>query len=396
MICEPKHCTGCGACANCCPTGCITMQPDEKGFLYPQIDETACIQCNLCRKTCPALAADGLYHAPNERCYAAFNQDEQIRKISSSGGVFSAVADLIFQQDGIVFGAAFDEHFKVLHRYADRQTGVAAFRGSKYLQSEIGNSYQDCKQFLDQGRQVVFTGTPCQIAGLRKYLKKEYPNLLTIDFLCHGVPSYAVVRKYLDDFEKKYKSKIVSFSFRDKEHGHQWAHSCAVKATLQNGKTVASKYETLYFWKSFLDNIYLRDCCYDCQYTGIRRVSDLTIGDFWGIGEEIPFAYSTADGVSFLMINTERGQRCIEKCRLTIQQRTLEEAVKNNLTLQTSFPASANRERFFQNYKTTNFYKLVTSFHKKDMMIWHIKIFVNNLLGDKIYRALKKISGRKL
>ena len=192
IICERNVCTGCGACAGVCPKHCIFMEADAEGFLYPRIDTDACIGCGLCERTCPASAektADSLKQA-----YAAYHRNQDIRQSSSSGGVFTAIAQYVIQQNGIVFGARLDETMGVIHGYADTVEGLSAFRGSKYVQSEIGDAYRQAKEFLKQGRLVLFSGTPCQIGGLRSYLGKPYGNLICQDIICHGVPKKYISR----------------------------------------------------------------------------------------------------------------------------------------------------------------------------------------------------------
>ena len=194
---EKAFCCGCNACVQRCPKQCISMHEDEEGFLYPRVDKTICIECGLCEKVCPVINQN----EPRKplKVYAAYNKDEKIRRESSSGGVFTAIAEQVIDEGGIVFGACFDENWEVKHDYTETKEGLKAFRGSKYVQSRIKDNYQKAEHYLKEGRKVLFSGTPCQIAGLKKYLCKEYENLLTVDFICHGVPSPKVWRMYLNE-----------------------------------------------------------------------------------------------------------------------------------------------------------------------------------------------------
>lgn len=229
-----KDCCGCHACVSVCAKHCITMQTDSEGFLYPVVDKDSCTDCGLCEKVCPVIHQS----APvgPQATYIAINRDEGIRLQSSSGGIFSLLAEKIISEGGVVFGARFDENWDVVHAWTDTIEGIAPFRSSKYVQSRIGNTYREARAFLQQGRKVLFSGTPCQIAGLKKYLRKEYDNLLTVDFICHGVPSAGVWQRYLSELREELRAErgvgkntvplsmdelpvITGISFRDKTNG---------------------------------------------------------------------------------------------------------------------------------------------------------------------------------
>lgn len=195
---DKKECCGCSACVQRCPKQCIVMKEDEEGFLYPVVDKEVCIDCGLCEQVCPVLRQRE-EREPLE-VYAAFNKNEEVRMQSSSGGIFTALAEPIIKEGGVVFGARFNEDWEVVHDYVETVEGLSAFRGSKYVQSRIGCTFSQAEQFLKQGRKVLFSGTPCQIAGLKLFLRKEYENLLSVDFICHGVPSPGVWRQYLNEF----------------------------------------------------------------------------------------------------------------------------------------------------------------------------------------------------
>ena len=210
------QCTGCAACANACSMGCITMRKDRDGFLVPKIDKETCVGCHKCEKVCPIVSLIEVKSDVDPKVYAAINKDENIRKKSSSGGVFYALAKWVVENDGVVFGAAF-EGYHLKHQYAETMGDVEKMMGSKYIQSEIGDSYKEVKQFLKDGRWVLFTGTPCQVAGLRRYLGKDYEKLLTVDLLCHGVPSPAIWENYMERKLLALKAKdVTNIRFRTK------------------------------------------------------------------------------------------------------------------------------------------------------------------------------------
>ena len=212
-IIDKKNCCGCNACVQHCPKSCITMQEDGEGFLYPIVDQEVCIDCGLCQKVCPVLN-QGEERKPLQ-VYAANNPNEEVRMQSSSGGVFTLLAETIIQEGGVVFGVRFNDDWEVIHDYTETKEGLAAFRGSKYVQSRIGESYCQVERFLKKGRKVLFTGTPCQIAGLNLFLRKEYDNLLTVDFICHGVPSPGVWKSYLEELialKGNQKNSVLSHS----------------------------------------------------------------------------------------------------------------------------------------------------------------------------------------
>lgn len=327
-------CCGCEACAQCCPKQCITMFEDSEGFLYPQVDKSSCIDCGLCEKVCPVIHQD----EPTEplSSYIAINPNEEIRLKSSSGGIFTLLAEKIIAEGGVVFGARFDKNWDVVHAWTDTMEGFAPFRGSKYVQSRIGNTYNETKEFLQQGRKVLFSGTPCQIAGLKKYLRKEYENLLTVDFICHGVPSPGVWSRYLSEFRDSLRAErgdgkntvsssidelpvITGISFRDKSKGWKkygfHLRYAASKAAQNSVSTSVIKDEEFLqpytensFMQGFLADIYLRPSCYDCPAKSGKSGSDISIADAWGM-EHFAGQYDDDKGACYVLINTERG-RC--------------------------------------------------------------------------------------
>lgn len=318
----PKYCTGCASCMNICSQRCIQMIEDEEGFVYPQIDEAKCIRCGACERVCAVI---------HQKCsrnpvkvYVAKNTNEKVRMESSSGGIFTSIAEQILSEGGIVFGAKFNEQWEVVHDYTETIEGLAAFRGSKYVQSRIGNTYQQARFFLNKGRKVLFTGTPCQILGLKNFLGREYENLLTVDFVCHGVPSLKVWRHYLRDVlscreEKKdltlsyQNSKEVimeKIEFRSKSTGWKnYSFALTFKERIANGKQDLVVFSSIAwensFMKGFLSDLYLRPSCYHCFVKGFRSQSEMTIADAWGIEHYLP-QWNDDKGASLLCMFNEK------------------------------------------------------------------------------------------
>ena len=280
-------CCGCHACAQICPQHCITMQPDAEGFLYPQIDETACIHCNLCEKVCPILQSLEEPKDKTPAAYAAINKDDDIRRQSSSGGVFTLLAEYILAQGGVVFGAAMaDDQRSVRHIAVETPEDLAALRGSKYLQSTIGNTYGEAKQALQAGRKVLFTGTPCQIEGLKSFLQgREYPNLYCMDVICHGVPSPLAWQTYVSEQETRAGVPARRTFFRHKKYG--WK-TFALLLEFSNNKAYECVLSKDAFMQAFLQNACLRPSCHACHFKKLNRVSDITVADYWGVQNQQP------------------------------------------------------------------------------------------------------------
>ena len=259
-----QDCCGCSACAQRCPKQCISMTEDDEGFLYPQVDSSKCVDCHLCEKVCPVINQDEARIPLN--VYAANNPDDNIRKESSSGGVFTMLAENTIEQGGVVFGACWDKEWNVKHDYVDKISDLQKFRSSKYLQSVIDDNYLKAEQFLKTGRKVMFSGTPCQVAGLKLFLRKEYENLLTLEIACHGVPSPKVWHNYLTELIDLNKISIIkSINFRDKKYGWNSYHFSATYIN-KNGKTVnmSMPHGDNSFYRGFLNHLYVRPSCYQC------------------------------------------------------------------------------------------------------------------------------------
>lgn len=373
-ITDKKNCCGCSACVQRCPKQCIRLEEDTEGFLYPQVDEETCIKCGLCEKVCPILnQADKLSVL---EVLAVKNPDDEERMNSSSGGVFLPLAREVINQGGVVFGAVYDESWEVHHVYAEKIEDVYPMMGSKYLQSKIGNSFKDAERFLKQGREVLFVGSPCQIAGLRTYLRsKQYPNLLAVDFLCHGVPSPGVWRRYLAETYGGYDAKeqsrlqatagknsvllsslnatspIGDIKFRDKRESGWKKYRFVVRqksASKADQNTVLSS-DIHYmnpFMQGFLSDIYLRPSCYACKCKNGVNHSDMTIADFWGINQSAP-EFDDDKGVGLVLLNTEKGEEYFSRLPMDMMPSNLEKAHYYNGGFNEHTKAHPKRDQFF-------------------------------------------------
>lgn len=385
-ITSKEMCCGCAACEQRCPKSCIVMREDEEGFLYPQTDMSKCIDCGLCEKVCPVLNQSEkrkpLY------VYATKNKNPQIRLHSSSGGVFTHIAEQIIQNNGVVFGARFDENWAVKHDYTETLEGLAAMRGSKYVQSRIGSTYQQAKDFLEAGRLVLFSGTPCQIRGLKLFLAKEYDNLLTVDLICHGVPSPEIWRQYLHEIiatgggrhtnsELRTTSQITGINFRDKTTG--WQHF-SMRITLRR-KTGSGLPETADisrihykdpFFYCFLSHVMERYSCYACPAKELKSGSDITLGDFWGFRGTKDFPDDN-NGISLLLINTDQGSKYITGTLRSEQ--SYEKVIKQNPMITASLIKDPRRDTFYKAVAKSSLHRQ----SKKLRLINKIKRYANRL-----------------
>lgn len=344
-----NECCGCSACAEKCPQHCISMTSDCEGFVYPEIDLPNCTHCGLCEKKCPILNTKEPQSLSN--IYAAINKDEKIRKGSSSGGIFTMIAERIIEEGGVVFGAKFSNRWEVVHGYIESKEEIAMLRGSKYVQSKVEQSYQQVKAFLKQNRKVLFSGTPCQIAGLKAYLHKIYPNLITLDFICHGVPSPKVLNKYIDEKVDTRKS-IRSIQFRNKDEG--WKKFCFTLDFIPSYSKTPPIHEASLendFLKGFIHNLYLRPSCHTCHFKSFRSGSDITLADAWGIQYYRP-EIDDDKGISLVIPLTPIGVDVIQSIRNDSNSHFIEidkEIIEiHNPGAYHSAKVHKNRKKFFQ------------------------------------------------
>lgn len=356
-----NKCCGCTACASICPKQCITMREDKEGFLYPVVNSSRCIDCNLCKKICPELYPKEMRKPLN--VYATKHKDEQTRLASSSGGVFTLLAERIIDEGGVVFGARFNSNWNVIHDYTKTKKGLTAFRGSKYVQSYMGDCYQKVKFFLQQGRKVMFTGTPCQIAGLKNYLRKDYDNLLTVDVACHGVPSPKVWRMYLDEIARRVgknsvlshpiseKQEIKSINFRSKSTGwKKFSFALTLSKATADGKKNTVSLSSIFtenpYMNVFLSNLSLCPSCYACPAKSGKSGSDITIADFWGIEDVLP-NFDDDKGVSLVLSYSKKGIYWLNASNCEYIEVDYQDAQKTNPAISTSVTKPINRNFFF-------------------------------------------------
>lgn len=351
QISEKKDCCGCEGCYNVCPIKCISMEYDEEGFRFPSVDKEKCIKCNLCENVCPIINKS-TKNVEYIKGYAAMNTNDTARLKSSSGGVFSLLAQEIIDLGGIVVGVSMSPDCKVAqHIIVDSKENLELLLGSKYLQSNVGNSYQKIKNELNDEKIVLFSGTPCQVAALHSYLGKEYENLICIDLICHGVPSPGLWRKNVEYIENKIKAVLKNVNFRCKkeqinsEYGILYQNICYKPMD-----------EDLYF-RMFMKEYSLRLSCYDCKFKGISRISDITLGDFWGINDFCP-DMDDGKGVSLVVIQSTKGEELFNRIKhhLKIKKVNIEKVFeKHNEAMIKSSKLPIDREEFWKDYQVLSF-----------------------------------------
>lgn len=366
LMTDKDVCCGCSACAACCPVGAITMRPDGEGFIYPIIDKTKCVKCGLCNQGCPVL--NSASKRTPLQVHAAKAKDDSFRLGSSSGGIFSLLATNVISNGGLVFGAAFDaSDWHVCHCSAENEEQLAGLRGSKYVQSDIGNAYSSIAQALKIGREVMFTGTPCQIAGLKSYLGcgiVESGRLLLVDVACHAVPSPLAWKKYLEKRVcEAYKEKVDVFecvsriSFRSKDCG--WK-KYSVSLKFANGMEYLCTYSEDAFMRGFLAELYNRPSCHNCSFRKFKSGSDITIADYWGVSTKFP-EMDDDKGTSLILLNTDQGIRAWQaiECATEHLESDFGHAVKYNSALICSKSPHPHRDRFFSEVAGKDFDSVV-------------------------------------
>lgn len=374
-ITRKELCTGCSACINVCPQNCIYMKEDDEGFLYPVIDNDRCVDCKLCVTHCPCnrekkdIALDSIG-------YACYSKDNVLVQKSSSGGVFGVFARYFLSLDGSVYGAAWNEKFELQHMRIDKIEELDRLLKSKYVQSDIRKIYSDVKRDLDNDKYVLFSGTPCQIAGVLTYLGRENPKLFCVDFVCHGVPSPGIWKKYLEEIAEGRNIKAVDF--RSKREG--WKEY-ALSIKFDDGKCFYEKAGDNIYMQAFLKDMIVRPACSKCLCRGNGRQSDITIADYWGVWNVEPDMYNRK-GVSLVFVNSDKGKEKFSKIADFIKWKKtdIEEAVRYNSAVIYSSKQSPKREAFFEEYKNTegkNIVTLLTNYTKENTFIKWLKWFLS-------------------
>lgn len=359
-----NDCTGCNACYSACPVNAIKMEPDAEGFERPVIDWNICTRCNICEEVCPALTPYTNVNAGEPRVVAAWTKDAALRLNSTSGGVFSELAKKVIAGGGVVAGAKYTEDHAVEHCVINKEQDLPLLRQSKYLQSEMQHTYRVIEARLNAGFSVLFCGTPCHAAGLQMYLGKEYDNLIVCDFICRGVISPMVYKMYLRDLEMEYGATVDTIQFKNKSVG--WNQFCTY-IRFENGATYCkNRYDDSYMRGYLFYNLYLRPCCYECKFKMIPRIADISLGDFWGIGNMRPHLDENK-GTSVVLLNTQKGRSLFEvvKERLISEECTFAEALAGNQHILHSAKRPESRERFFIELKREASFLRVMKFYRK-------------------------------
>lgn len=426
-ITRKEDCVGCNACVQRCPKQCISMNEDEQGFIYPKVDVSKCIECGLCEKVCPVINQSD--PKTPYKVYAGWNTNDKIRLTSSSGGIFYALAKKIIDEGGVVFGAKFNDKWEVVHCHAETTNDIKAFQTSKYVQSSIGDTYLLTEKYLKQRRKVLYSGTSCQIAGLKRFLKKEYENLFTVDVICHGVPSPLIWRNYItllrnqiNQIQSHYNIDnnhalsntihISKIAFRDKKLGwEKFGFSVQTSTTYNSNEELKCELnkntveevllneihtKNLYM-QIFLKNLDLRPSCYMCPSKLGKSSSDISLADFWKISSMYPELYDF-NGVSLILANTEKGKTFLTNLKNEIYLSEVEylHALKANPAIVKSAIKPKEYASFWKEYQINGFRNIKQILDKmrpsliQKVIDRSIKL-VRNILGDKKYNLLKRI-----
>ncbi len=350
-----EFCTGCTACAAICPKGCIAMAADENGFLHPVVNTASCVNCGLCTQVCPVVTPLPKNECAPRAC-AAYSTDEQMRLQSSSGGVFTEIARAVLAKGGVVYGAAYNENFEVVHVCAKDEAGLAGLRGAKYAQSNLRGAFADVKAHLESGTQVLFSGTPCQVAGLKAFLRKDYANLLTVDFVCHSVPSPMAWKAYVAYRAQQDNGGELpqQIELRSKETGWSRYGYSNLFRYANGSRHMVGNGSSLYI-KLFVGGYISRECCANCRFKGYSRCSDLTLGDFWGIWDIAP-EMDDNKGTSVVLVQSARGEQLLSEIsgKLVLRDVMPEEASRQNQAMLCCAQANPRREEVLANVRAGN------------------------------------------
>ncbi len=377
---DKSACCGCGACGQICPKGCIRLEPDAEGFLYPSFDAEACVGCGLCERVCPMLHPERVEDAPVREARGLVHRDREVHRRSSSGGVFTALAEQVLSQGGCVYGAAFSPDFRrVAHVRIERAEELPRLRGSKYLQSEIGGCYAAAKADLLAGRPVLFTGTPCQIAGLKGFLGKPFEGLVCVDLFCHGTPSPLLWERYLRHVEDGLGGKAASVDFRHKESGAQ-SPVPAGEARYYRGRKQDP------YLKMFLTDLCLRESCYRCSVKEGGFVSDLSLGDFWGV-ERVAPELDDPLGVSLVLVHTEKGRALLDAVLPVLDGAPVDfdAAIAGNAAMNRSVARPPERDVFFDDLRRLDWPRMADKYAQVPL-----KTRLRNSLSDSFVGDLKR------
>lgn len=386
---DEKNCSGCRACEHICPTKAIKMIDNSEGFMIPNVYEKKCINCKLCIKRCPQI--EDVYIEENiQEVYAAKQKDENILLKSTSGGVFDALAREILKKQGSVFGCAWNDELVAEHIEVNKEEDLYKLYGSKYVQSDTKDTFLRVEELLKANKYVLYSGTACQIAGLKKFLGKNYETLFTVDIICHGVPSPLLFKKYLEWLSEKYNSKVTSFEFRNKEKT-AWGltYKAKVKANSKI-KYLNSNFDPYY--KAFLECKTYRECCYKCKYANEKRISDITLGDYWGLEKEHQHFFDDR-GVSVVILNSNQGIKLFNSinCVIDYIESTYEKATMKNENLRLPSARPTEREKIYQNIDSERWKEI---FEAKLKVELQLKKRIISIIPLNFKRMIKRIKVR--
>ena len=375
-----QECAICGACINACPVDAISLDKVHLDFRYPQINEDICIHCNRCEKACPILGNKGKPDEAYPVAFAAKSENDPMRMRSSSGGAFYELADQMLRDGGYVCGAVFDDEFHVKHILSNAKEDMLRMMGSKYAQSDVGYCYREVKDVLEKGCKVLFSGCPCQVAGLRTFLGKEYPNLVLVELICHGIPSDHMLQTYIGMQERKYGARLTRMEFRNKKKG--W-HNSSVRMEFGHHRTYSKPEAADAYMNGFLGSVTLKPTCYQCHFRNFTAGSDIILGDFWGAEVELPV--DDNKGISAILVNSGKGMDVLDRCNLTLTPANVETVIKYNRNLLCSAAPSPQRSSFYASADTNGLEEAIRRYLEESTIqklkrqsryalrcIWHI------------------------
>lgn len=393
---DKKECCGCNACGDICAHKAITFTTDNEGFWYPKVDKELCTDCGLCEKVCPMLNLDEAksYGQREPQVYGGYHKNIAIRFDSTSGGVFSALANVMYKQGGYVSGAVFNEDWSVSNYISNNKKDLSRLRSSKYVESNAEGLYKEIKRLLCNGEKVLACGAPCQMAALRTYLRKDYENLIIVDFLCRATNSPKAYRKYLDMLEEQYGGKIIYIKAKNKEHG--W-RSLARKVVFDNGKVYYGEGHEDHYRRGYHWNYFERPCCYECKFKGIPRIADITLADFWGI-ENVDRTLDGNLGTSMVLVNTDKGRRYFDNIKGKMEMKEFDPqiAFRGNYSVIMGNccpePENYNREQIFRDMDTMRFDEVANKWwplSRENRIIRRLNIaFIKNVIRYAIRNIL--------
>lgn len=398
-LCAHDDCTGCLACKKVCPKNAISVVY-KNGFVYPEIDYGSCVQCGKCINICPSLNAETKAPQVHE-VYACYSKDDNIRRNSSSGGIFTILASSIIEREGAVCGVTVDEQLNIMHTIVSEEKDLFSLRGSKYVQSDVQCCYSEIDSLLEKGQSVLFSGTPCQVAAINRLIRRNRENLYTIDFICHGVPSPKFFHAYCSYLEKRYQSKILFLKFRDKEKGWMFFN---MRVQFENGQVYIGEWHTDPFIRGFLRDLVLRPCCYTCRYRSRNRESDITLADYWEYTHHNYLHWNTDEGISKVIINTEKGKNWYQNSLNIYDVRSFTRTLLDKKIIDKSLSSKCIRpdtvDIFWQDFETDDFESLIEKYLFSDSMSLKNRLrqviiklpfagFVLFIFG-KIFRSINK------